>query len=327
MIRHLALALALASTGADPADRPRVVVVVGAPGTPEYEVQFRKWAEGWKSAAEKAKAGLVVLGQGDEGGTTDRDQLKAALVEAAGAGTEPLWLILIGHGSYDGKEAKFNLRGPDLTDADLAAWLAPVKRPVAVIDCASASAPFLNKLSGPDRVVITATRSGSEQNFARLGEALAEAIADPHADLDKDGQVSLLEAYLIASARTAEWYKSRSRLATEHGLIDDNGDHLGTPADWFKGVRAVKRAKDGASPDGLRAHQLPLIPSDRERSLPPETRETRNRLELAIAALRDRKASLAEAVYYAQLDHLMLELARLYRDLGAKPARTGEHGH
>jgi hypothetical protein len=310
------LALALLLALPDPADRPCVLVVVGTPGTPEYEIQFRKWAAGWKSAASKAGAEFIPIGQGDEAGTPDRDRLKSALADKA-TGTGPLWIILIGHGSYDGKEAKFNLRGPDVTDSDLSAWLEPIKRPVAVIDCASASAPFLNKLSRAGRVIITATKSGSEQNFARLGESLAEAIADPRADLDKDGQVSLLEAFLAANARTAEWYKSRSRLATEHALIDDNGDHLGTPADWFKGVRAIRRAKDGAPPDGLRAHQLPLIPSDRERAIPPEIREKRNQLELAVASLRDRKAKLPEADYYAQLDPLMVELAKLYRDLPA----------
>jgi hypothetical protein len=310
--------LTLATLGADPVDRPCVLVVVGTPGTPEYEIQFRKWAAGWKSAAEKAKADLIPIGQGDEAGTPDHDRLKSALADKV-TGSEPLWIVLIGHGSFDGKEAKFNLRGPDVTDSEFSAWLAPIKRPVAVIDCASASSPFLNKLSGPGRVIITATRSGSEQNFARFGEYLAETIADPRADLDKDGQVSLLEAYLTAAARTAEWYKSRSRLATEHALLDDNGDKLGTPADWFKGVRAIRRAKDGASPDGLRAHQLPLIPSDRERAIPPEIRQKRNTLELALASLRDRKDKLPEADYYAQLEPLMVELAKLYRDLPTGP--------
>ena len=75
--------------------------------------------------------------------------------------TEAVWLVLIGHGTYDGKEAKFNLRGPDVSDAELAEWLKACKRPLAVIDCSSSSAPFLNRLSGRDRVVITATRTGS----------------------------------------------------------------------------------------------------------------------------------------------------------------------
>ena len=317
MSNLLALTLALATVGLEP-DRPCVLVVVGAPGTPEYEVQFRQWADQWQRAAEKANAESIRIGLADEVGTTDHDRLKAALEEKAKSGREPLWIVLIGHGSFDGKAAKFNLRGPDVSDAEFSTWLDPVKRPVAVLDCASASAPFLNKLSRPDRVVITSTKSGSEQNFARFGQYLAEAIADPKADLDKDGQVSLLEAYLTANARTAEFYKSKSRLATEHALLDDNGDRLGTPADWFKGVRATRRAKDGAAPDGLRAHQLPLIPSDRERALPPEVRRRRNEIELAIAALRDEKAKLPEADYYAKLDPLMVELARLYQDV-SKP--------
>jgi hypothetical protein len=292
-------------------DRPTVVVVVGAPGQPEYEADFRRWADLWQAATAKAGAKLIRIGDGKDEAPTDRDRLRSALLENP-TGTGPLWLVLIGHGSFDGREAKFNLRGPDVSEAELADWLAPVKRPIAVLDCSSSSSPFLGKLSGENRVVVTATRSGSESNFARFGQYLAEAIADPRADLDKDGQVSLLEAYLGAAARTEEFYKSKARLATEHALLDDNGDKLGTPADWFRGVRATKRAKDGSPADGLRAHQWHLVPSDRERSIPPEVRRDRDRIELAIAGLRDQKGKLAEDDYYARLEPLMVELARLY---------------
>ena len=137
--------------------------------------------------------------------------------------------MVIGHGTFDGKEAKFNLRGPDLSAADLAEWLKPFRRPVAVINCASASSPFINKLSATNRVIIAATRSGYEQNYARFGEYISSAVADPQADLDKDGQTSLLEAFLMASRRVAEFYNTEGRLATEHALLDDNGDGLGTP--------------------------------------------------------------------------------------------------
>ena len=239
------------------------------------------------------------------------------------AGREPLWIVLIGHGTYDGREAKFNLRGPDVTDLELAEWLAPIKRPVAVLDCTSASGPFLNRLSGADRVVVTATKSGHELNFARFGQYLAEAIADPRADLDKDGQVSLLEAFLTASSRVNEYYRTHSQLATEHALLDDNGDKLGTPADWFRGVRATRRAKDGAALDGLRAHQLHLIPSDRERDIPPAVRQRRNQLELSVAALRDEKTKLGADEYYKRLEPLLIELARLYRDLQASAPSQG----
>ena len=202
-----------------------------------------------------------------------------------------------------------------MTDLELAEWLTPVKRPVVVINCASASGPFINRLSGPNRVVVTATKSGYEMNFARFGQYLAEAIADPHADLDKDGQVSLLEAYLTASSRVEEYYRTHSQLATEHALLDDNGDRLGTPASWFRGVRATQRAKDGAALDGIRAHQLHLIPSDREREIPVRIRQRRDQLELSIAALRDQKEKLKDDEYYARLEKLMVELARLYRDV------------
>ncbi|MCA1685416.1 MAG: hypothetical protein LC745_05420, partial [Planctomycetia bacterium] len=252
--------LCLASTAAGSDDeRPCVVVVVGAPGSAEYAPQFRRWADLWRDAAGKGSAETVRIGLDPEAGVNDHDRLRSTLAEHA-AGRGPLWLVLIGHGTSDGRAPKFNLRGPDVTDAELAEWLAPVKRPAAVINCASASGPFLNTLSGENRVVVTATRSGHEQNYARFGEYLAGAIGDPRADLDKDGQVSLLEAFLTAAGRVAEFYKTGSRLATEHALIDDNGDHLGTPADWFHGVRATRRAKDGAAADGTRAHQFHLIP-------------------------------------------------------------------
>ncbi len=166
--------------------------------------------------------------------------------------------------------------------------------------------------------MLTATKSGHEVNFARFGKHLAEAIADPRADLDKDDQTSLLEAYLTACRGIQEFYDGEKRLATEHALLDDNGDALGTPAAWFRGVRATQRAKAGAQLDGVRAHQIHLVPSDREARLPPAVRKRRNELELAVAALRDQKASLDEAEYYQRLDGLMTELAELYQSASPK---------
>ena len=130
-------------------DRPAVLIVVGAAGSPEYAAQFRQWAEQWKQTAKKAGVELTTIGETKEEGASDRDRLRAFLAEKGGDGQKPLWIVLIGHGTYDGREAKFNLRGPDVTDLQLSEWLTPIKRPVAVLDCTSASAPFLNRLSGP----------------------------------------------------------------------------------------------------------------------------------------------------------------------------------
>jgi hypothetical protein len=167
--------------------------------------------------------------------------------------------------------------------------------------------------------VIAATKSGHEHNFARFGDYLSAAIADPKADLDKDDQTSLLEAFLLAAARVEEFYKEESRLATEHALIDDNGDRLGTPADWFRGLRAAKAGKDGASPDGPRAGQLQLVASPGEQDLPVAARSRRDALELEIAELRRRKDAIAEDDYYRELEPLLVELARLYEPVDQSP--------
>jgi hypothetical protein len=194
----------------------------------------------------------------------------------------------------------------------LAAALKPCTRPLGVIQCASASGPFLSALSAPGRVIITATRSGYEVNATQFGGYLASAIADPAADLDKDGQTSLLEAYLLASRQVEQFYKEAGRLTTEHALLDDNGDGLGTPADWFQAVRAVKTAAAGKSVDGVRAHQLILVRSAVERELSPEIRVRRDALEETLSALRSHKGAMNQDDYYAQLERIVAEIARLY---------------
>jgi len=122
----------------------------------------------------------------------------------------------------------------------------------------------------------------------------------------------LLEAFLLASRRVVEFYNTEGRLATEHALVDDNGDGLGTPADWFRGIRAVKKAKEGASADGLRTHQFHLVRSPQEQKLSAAVRAKRDELERAIERLRDAKVQMKEDDYYRQLEKLFLELARLY---------------
>lgn len=318
MIR-LVLAWLCVSAGALASqDAPTVLIVVGAPGEEKYGSPFAQWAEVWRQTASKSGAKELVIGLDPAGETHDIDRLKRALSDEPKEAAQELWLVLIGHGTFDGKQAKFNLRGPDFTAAEFAAWLRPFKRPVAVINCASASGPFINELSGPGRVIVTATRSGYEQNYARFGEYIAEALKSPSADLDKDNQVSLLEAFLLAAHRVNEFYAAEGRLATEHALIDDNGDGRGTPADWFRGVRVVKKAAEGGSPDGARAHQWHLIRSDEEQLLSPELRAKRDQLELSLVRLREQKTSLTPDAYLRKLEELMLQLARIYEQTEAK---------
>ena len=295
--------------------RPVVIVVVGAAGTPEYATQFAAWAKLWEQACAKSNAKYMAVGLDEPGAASDLARLQETLAGQTGEATAALWLVLIGHGTFDGRTAKFNLRGPDLSASDLAEWLKPLQRPIAVIDTASSSAPFLKELSSPGRIVITATKSGFEQNYTRFGQYMAEAIVDPKADLDKDGQTSLLEAFLSASHATGQFYAAAGRLATEHALLDDNGDGLGTPAEWFRGIRPVQRARDGAALDGYRAHQLHLLPSPAEAAMPPEVRAKRDQLELQVMDLRDTRAKLSDDEYFSKLEPLLREIAQIYEQV------------
>jgi hypothetical protein len=296
------------STNAEPA----AILIVGAPGEPEFGSNFVRQVELWTATTARSKITAITIGLSTPVDGSDLDRLKASLIAQATDSAQPLWLIFIGHGTFDGHEARFNLRGPDVSASQLSDWLAPLHRPLVLINAASASAPFINKLSATNRVIITATRSGSEKSFTRFGGYFAEALSDPQADLDKDGQTSVLEAFLGASARVAEFYKTEGRLATEHALLDDNGDRLGTPADWFRGVRAVKKPQGAAVVDGARAHQMQLVLSPYELSLPQEIRAKRDAIELAIARLREKKSAYPEAEYYLKLEKLLSELLDAY---------------
>ena len=301
------------------ASQPVLILVVGAAGEEEFGARFEEWAVRWEQAAVKGGVRLVRIGAatnapstGGEDDSTDRDRLKAALQAETKDGPAELWLVLVGHGTFDGKEAKFNLNGTDFSATELGDWLKPLTRPVAVINTSSASAPFIKAVSAPGRVIVAATRSGHEQNFAYFAKHMGEAIGDARADLDKDGQVSLLEAFLIGARRTAEFYDIEGRLATEHAVIDDNGDGLGTPSDFFRGIRAVKKAEQGSPVDGARAHQFHLIRSSTEAEMPAELRARRDALELQIEKLRGQKATTEEADYYSKLEKLLLEMSKVY---------------
>ena len=211
------------------AARQTVILVVGASGEEEYGNLFRQSADRWEEVAKAAPIRLVRIGDTSLEQPNDLAQLERTLADEPKDYPEPLWIVMLGHGTFDGRQAKFNLRGPDLTAEQLEQWIKPFQRTLIILNGASASSPFMNQLAGENRVVITSTKSGYQYNFARFGLFLSQTIGDAGADLDKDGQTSLLEAYLMASSRVDEFYRQESRLATEEALLDDNGDGLGTP--------------------------------------------------------------------------------------------------
>ncbi len=312
---------ALATSQAE--EQPSLIVVIGAPGTPEYEGNFHAWADRWRTAAESIDMAYHEIGrQSGDGADSDRSRLEELLGSQWKPSPAPLWLVFIGHGTFYQDLAKFNLRGADVSAQELAAWLPPLDRPLIVINCSSASGPFINRLSGSGRVIVTATKSGGEQNYARFGDYLSQAITDPAADLDHDHQVSLLEAYLSASAGVARFYEQDARLATEHALLDDNGDTLGTPAKFFSGIRAVQSAADGAALDGQRAHGFHLMRSTESIELTFEQLARRDELEGKLERLRQGKSQMSEDEYYQALEPILVKIARLYDEQSDEETST-----
>lgn len=297
--------------------QPTVIVIVGADGAEQYGAMFAEWADRWIAAATNAGHQIVVIGRGEAAKDTDKQQLRAAIDDAKERSGVELWLVMIGHGTFDRREARFNLRGPDLSAQELSDWLKPVDRPIAIINSASASAPFVSALSFPKRVVIAATKSGAEQNFARFGDFLSQAITDPTADLDKDDQTSLWEAFLKASRRTAEFYSTDGRLQTEHAVLDDTGDGQVVRSDQFRGLTPLEVSPDGKALDGQFTHQWHFVRNAVEAALPPETLKQRNSLEFAILQLRERKKTMESAEYFLQLERLLVELAELNESVRA----------
>ncbi|HVU38947.1 MAG TPA: hypothetical protein VHC95_11485 [Opitutales bacterium] len=327
-MKHIfALALALLGTAplrAAEAPTHEVCVIVGAAGDNEFAPGFQKAAQTWQDNCKKAGATCTVIGLDDQKGadpeknSLDRDKLHDWIGKLAPDAKAPVWIIYLGHGTFDGKDSRFNLRGEDVSAAELAAWLKPVTRPLVFIDGSSASSPFINALSGKNRVIVTATQSGREVDYARFGEKFAEAIADPAADIDQDGEVSVLEAFIMAEQRVQDFYADANRMATEHALLDDNGDKRGTPPGFFQGTRLVRRAQSNATPDGDFARNLALIISPEEAALTPAELKLRAQCEQELETLRAQKDEMAEDDYYAAVEKILRRLEAIY----VKPAAT-----
>lgn len=303
-------------------DRVELIVVVGAAGEPEYAEMFETWAERWRSTGQHEGWSITTIGaeansMGADADATElgeaaesRELLRQAIEDCEDASR--VWIVLLGHGTFTAGKANFNLVGSDVSSEELASWAATVSGELILVNCSSASAPFLPELSGPKRMVITATRSGAEVNFSRFGGYLSKAILDTTADIDHDEEVSLLEAFLAASRRTEEYYIQTARLAAEHALLDDNGDSVGSEAGFFAGTRAVKASKGGVEIDGGLASRLIVRSSEKARLFTPELAKQRLAIETKLDSLRRQKTLLVEEDYWAELERLLLELAAIY---------------
>jgi hypothetical protein len=290
------------------------VILSGASGEEEFAKRFRQWTMELHGALVGRygfdHSRITVLTEAPEAGglrSTAEDVRRAFQTLRASAGPEStVFVFFIGHGTFDGRQAKFSLVGPDLPATEYAELLGGLSaRRVIVFNMASASGEFIKPLSARGRVVVTATRSGQEQNATRFPEHFIAALASRDADADQNGRVSVLEAFDYASRLTAEQYKRAGRLATEHALLDDSGDGVGHPAaEGGDGSLARLTYLDSLSVEQAAAG------AETARLL-----RERERLEGEVEQLKSRKGVLAEAEYEAELERLFVSLAKVNRTI------------
>lgn len=306
------LLLGTLNAGHTAGTHPDMLIIVGASGTPEYELTFAQGAKAIEQAAHSVDVSCTVLGSNANDSKVEvKTQVEDWLASMNAAGGLPLWIFYLGHGTWDGEQAWLNLSGPDLSASELSHALEGYSRPVVFVHGGSASGPFIPALSRQGRIIVTATESGDEVNYARFGAYFAEALASPAADIDQDGRTSLLEAFAHAGRESQDFYLESGRLATEHAMIDDNGDGKGTPLDWFHGTRVKTKSEEG-SPDGALARRLALVESPNEQRLTGERRAERDRLESALETLRQRKSATPPEEYLRELEILLRKLAHIY---------------
>ncbi len=285
------------------------VTVAGLGGEPDYEQRFASLAK---------EVDKIVQGSAGENKVytlSGADATKAKLSEAIGriageAKADDLFiLLLIGHGSYDGNDYKFNLRGPDITAADLAALCdkVPAGRQL-IVNTSSASGGALKSLQRPNRALISATRSGNEKNATVFARFWVEAMRDPAADTDKNETVTALEAYRYADRKTAAFYETNKRIATEHAMLEDTG----------KG-EAVRNPND-ENGQGLLAGRFALVrfgTAQKAAANPAKQglMAKKDDLEARIDRLKLEKAAIPVEVYRKQLSALLVELARVQEEL------------
>lgn len=293
------------------------LIVSGASGGPEYAERHDRWRSGLV-AALRAQPGfredrLLVLAEtaGAGVGCASREGVRDALRELAGRmdGQSVLFVLLLGHGTFDGQDARFNLVGPDLTAVEWAALVEPLPGRLVFVNTSAASAPFLAPLAKGGRIVITATESPVQRYATVFPEFLIRAFVDGAGDLDRNGRVSVWEAFVYASAGVRRWYQERGRLATERALLDDTGDGLGIEAGDVEdgpGAGLAAAAYVGAGVDGVATSQG----GERGRLA-----ARRAALEVEVEELRATRATRAPERYAAELERLLLELARVARDM------------
>lgn len=313
------------------AQRTHLLIVSGLGGEPQYSEQFRNLGTSLVDAGRK-RYGMPdseVVYLAEEGakdpriaGVSTKVNVEAALARFAKRAVpgDQVVVVLIGHGSGSQEDSKISLPGPDMSARDFARDLAPfATQQVAFVDLTSASGDMLPIVSAANRVVITATKSSFERNESVFAKYFVAALTTDGADVDKDGRVSLLEAFRYAVTETKRYYDDQGRLQTEHAQLDDDGDKKGTAevpmtvvagADGALARRIFLGGGVYASAQGANDPRLAALYKERFA------------LEGRIEELKKRKSTLTADAYDDALENLLVELAMKSRAIRAMEGRS-----
>jgi hypothetical protein len=305
-----AASLALLLLVATPA-RPATyfVTVAGLGGEPDYEQRFTEAATDLDHILKSSGSDAHVYTLTGASSTRQHIQDTLGQITRDAKPEDDFVMILIGHGSFDGVEYKFNLPGPDVSASELASWCdrIPAKRQL-IVNTTSASGGSIAALDRPGRAVIAATKSGTEKNATVFARYWVEALRDPTSDVNKNDAISAIEAFDYAAAKIAAYYDSEKRLATEHAVFEDTGKH--------ESVRAASTETG----EGLFLSNFTLVRlgSAQKAFADPAKRELlakKEQLEQKIDALKYQKAAMAPDDYQQQLTQALVELARVQQEI------------
>ena len=283
------------------------VVVAGLGGEPDYEQRFTAAAKDldrvFKASGNSAHVYTLT---GPQATAAQMRETLGAIARDSKA-DDDFVLVLIGHGSFDGTEYKFNLVGPDLTAPEIAELCnrVPAGRQL-VVNTTSSSGGSVPALERPGRAVIASTKSGTEKNATTFARYWVEALQDPAADTDKSDSISAMEAFTYAAKKTAAFYDSQKRLATEHAVFDDVG--RGDP---------VREAGNGQG-QLLSSITVLRMGGALQASNDPNKRallEKKEELEQKIDELKYKKAAMDPDDYKKQLTTALVELAKVQEEL------------
>lgn len=315
LLRAVVFCVLLALAAPAAAQTVHLAVIVGLAGDPEHAELFQRWAstlvDGATDRLGVPRDHIIYLADQPEKdakrvtGKSTQQEIEKAFATIAKTAKEDdiVFIVLIGHGTFDGKVAKFNLPGPDMTPANFDPLLKSIpSKHIVFVNTASSSGPFLEELSGPGRTIVTATRTGAERFATLFGGYFVDALMSDAADADKNKRISVLEAFEAAKIGVSRAYEQEGIMLTEHPLLDDSGDKKGTTDPTVDGKNG-RVASILALGTVQGADTMPADP--KMRALYEERRDLERRVE----GLKLMKNGMEPARYASELETLLTELA------------------